>query len=66
MWSQNLLDPVTDPGPLWHGLLASILLSTKLVKDVKQTLAIYDTFYRTKNSKEAGISLLDVERINMI
>ena len=49
----------------------SILSSTKLVKDVKQTTySVCDAFYRSKNSgyqcKEAGISLLAVERINMI
>ena len=49
----------------------SILLSTKLDKDVKQTkYSVCDAFYRAKNGvgqcKEAGIFLLTVERINMI
>ena len=57
--------------PLWHGALVSILLSTKLDKDVKQTkYSVCDAFYRAKNigdqCKEPGISLLTVERINMI
>ena len=50
-----------------YDLLVSILLCTKLVKDVKQTR--YSRLwhvYHAKNSSEAGISLLDVERINMI
>ena len=42
-----------------------ILLSTKLVKDMKQTLAVCDAFNCTKNSKETGISLFEVKPINM-
>ena len=45
-----------DPGPLWHGLLVSILLSTKLVKDVKQTLGIPSVtrFIALKIAKNPG------------
>ena len=50
-----------------YGLLVSILLCTKLVKDVKQTgYSRLWRGYRAKNSSEAVISLLDVEQINMI
>ena len=57
--------------PPWQGPLVGILLSTKLVKDVKQTrYSVCDAFYLAENSgdqcKDAGISLLAVELINMI
>ena len=53
-------------------LLVSILLSKKLVKDVKQTLVIPSMTHFTAlkiaviNAMKPGYPYLDVERINMI
>ena len=54
--SRNLLDQFADPGPQWHGLLASILLSTNIDKDVKQTLGIPSVtrFTALKIAKKSG------------
>ena len=55
-WSRNLLDPFTDLGPLWHSLLESILLSTRLVKDLKQTVGVPSVtrFTALKITKKPG------------